>query len=78
MDIRSKDQYFQDMQDVLNKKMNNALTVKDLTQADVVNIGDLAAMDLMTSSMLRTWAMLASKAIADSKAETLRTTFDFN
>jgi|TARA_R110000772_G_scaffold215726_1_gene326371 hypothetical protein len=78
MDIRSKDQYFQDMQDVLNKKMNNALTVKDLTQADVVNIGDLAAMDLMTSSMLRTWAMLASKAIADSKAEVLRTTFDFN
>ena len=78
MDIRSKDQYFQDMKDVLNKKMNNALTVKDLTQADVVNIGDLAAMDLMTSSMLRTWAMLASKAIADSKAEVLRTTFDFN
>tara|TARA_R110000787_G_scaffold1039_1_gene3775 strand:+ start:1327 stop:1563 length:237 start_codon:yes stop_codon:yes gene_type:complete len=78
MDIRSKDQYFQDMQDVLSKKMNNALTVKDLTQADVVNIGDLAAMDLMTSSMLRTWAMLASKAIADSKAEVLRTTFDFN
>jgi hypothetical protein len=78
MDIRSKDQYFQDMQDVLNKKMNNALTVKDLTQADVVNIGDLAAMDMMTSSMLRTWAMLASKAIADSKAEVLRTTFDFN
>ena len=78
MDIRSKDQYFQDMQDVLNKKMNNALTVKDLTQADVVNIGDLAAMDLMTSSMLRTWALLASKAIADSKAEVLRTTFDFN
>jgi|TARA_B110000285_G_scaffold5849_1_gene6180 hypothetical protein len=62
----------------LTKKMNNALTVKDLTQADVVNIGDLAAMDLMTSSMLRTWAMLASKAIADSKAEVLRTTFDFN
>ena len=78
MDIRSKDQYFQEMQDVLSKKMNNALTVKDLTQADVVNIGDLAAMDLMTSSMLRTWAMLASKAIADSKAEVLRTTFDFN
>ena len=62
----------------LTKKLNNALTVKDLTQADVVNIGDLAAMDMMTSSMLRTWAMLASKAIADSKAETLRTTFDFN
>jgi len=78
MDIRSKDQYFGDMQEVLSKKMNNALTVKDLTQADVVNIGDLAAMDLMTSSMLRTWAMLASKAIADSKAEVLRTTFDFN
>jgi len=78
MDIRSKDQYFQDMQDVLNKKMAGALTVKDLTQADVVNIGDLAAMDMMTSSMLRTWAMLASKAIADSKAEVLRTTFDFN
>tara|TARA_B100000780_G_scaffold245185_1_gene189140 strand:+ start:543 stop:779 length:237 start_codon:yes stop_codon:yes gene_type:complete len=78
MDIRSKDQYFQDMQDVLSKKMAGALTVKDLTQADVVNIGDLAAMDLMTSSMLRTWAMLASKAIADSKAEVLRTTFDFN
>jgi hypothetical protein len=62
----------------LMNKMNNALSVKDLTQADVVHIGDLAAMDLMTTSMLRTWAMLASKAIADSKAETLRTTFDFN
>ena len=78
MDIRSKDQYFGDMQEVLSKKMNNALTVKDLTQADVVNIGDLAAMDMLTSSALRTWAMLASKAIADSKAEVLRTTFDFN
>ena len=62
----------------LTKKLNNALSVKDLTQADVVHIGDLAAMDLMTTSMLRTWALLASKAIADSKAETLRTTFDFN
>ena len=62
----------------LMNKMNNALTVRDLTQADVVHIGDLAAMDLMTTSMLRTWALLASKAIADSKAETLRTTFDFN
>lgn len=62
----------------LINKMNNALSVKDLTQADVVHIGDLAAMDLLTSSALRTWAMLASKAIADSKAETLRTTFDFN
>ena len=64
--------------DKLMRKMNNALSVKDLTQADVVHIGDLAAMDLMTTSMLRTWALLASKAIADSKAETLRTTFDFN
>ena len=62
----------------LMNKMNNALTVRDLTQADVVHIGDLAAMDLMTTSMLRTWALLASKAIADSKAEVLRTTFDFN
>jgi hypothetical protein len=62
----------------LINKMNNALSVKDLTQADVVHIGDLAAMDLMTTSMLRTWALLASKAIADSKAEVLRTTFDFN
>jgi len=62
----------------LINKMNNALSVKDLTQADVVHIGDLAAMDLLTSSALRTWAMLASKAIADSKAEVLRTTFDFN
>ena len=62
----------------LINKMNNALSVKDLTQADVVHIGDLAAMDMLTSSALRTWAMLASKAIADSKAETLRTTFDFN
>ena len=62
----------------LINKMNNALSVKDLTQADVVHIGDLAAMDMLTSSGLRTWAMLASKAIADSKAEVLRTTFDFN
>ena len=62
----------------LMNKMNNALSVKDLTQADVVHIGDLAAMDLLTTSALRTWALLASKAIADSKAETLRTTFDFN
>ena len=66
------------MNDELMRKMNNALSVKDLTQADVVHIGDLAAMDLMTTSMLRTCALLASKAIADSKAETLRTTFDFN
>jgi|TARA_R110001592_G_scaffold312817_1_gene588233 hypothetical protein len=53
--------------DKLMRKMNNALSVKDLTQTDVVYIGDLAAMDLMTTSMLRTWAMLSSKAIADSK-----------
>ena len=55
------------MNDELMRKMNNALSVKDLTQADVVHIGDLAAMDFMTTSMLRTWAMLSSKAIADFK-----------
>ena len=37
------------MNDELMRKMNNALSVKDLTQADVVHIGDLAAMDLIAN-----------------------------
>jgi hypothetical protein len=62
----------------VESKLQNATSVKDLTQADVATIEGLVVMDFMTPSMLRAWSLLACKEIARSKEEVLRTTFDFN
>ena len=65
--IRYNEIKYQEIRDVLQKKLGMALTIQDLSFGDVKNIEDLIAMDFMPTSMLRAWGLLSAQAIGKQK-----------